>query len=51
MPDTGLEDPLLGTYPDPPLHDPSNARVDALISRLTAERAAALVAARAQASA
>ena len=43
----GIDDPLLGTYPDPPLHDPSNARLDALISRVKEERAAALAAARA----
>ena len=40
-----IPDPLAGTYPDPPLHDPTNARMDALISRLKEERAAALAAA------
>ena len=40
-----IPDPLAGTYPDPPLHDPTNARMDALISRLREERAAALAAA------
>ena len=42
MSSPGVDDPLLGTYPDPPLHDPSNTRVDALICRLKEERAAAL---------
>ena len=48
LPEPLLPDPLEGTYPDPPMRDPSNARVAALIERLKAERVEALAAARAK---
>jgi len=41
------EDPLLGTYPDPPLRDPHGWRVQTLLSRIKSDRESAIAAARA----
>jgi hypothetical protein len=45
-----LADSLLGTYPDPPRRDPANWRIASLIARMKADRADAIVAARAAAA-